>query len=141
MINSFLTDLFILIITYFFLQNNTDRQICAKLLVNKNEGYVKNLKHRVRIFVGLENSYIHFFTGPILLFGYYLDLIKDTILVYRLQFILGGFTAIFTHYNKFSSIVSTLDNFMILLSNSALDFFVNLFFLMQFPIERPNINP
>ena len=128
MINSFLTDLFILIITYFFLQNNTDRQICAKLLVNKNEGYVKNLKHRVRIFVGLENSYIHFFTGPILLFGYYLDLIKDTILVYRLQFILGGFTAIFTHYNKFSSIVSTLDSFMILLSNSALDFFVNLFF-------------
>ena len=112
MINSFLTDLFILIITYFFLQNNTDRQICAKLLVNK--GYVKNLKNRVKKFVGLENSHIHFFTGPILLFGYYLDLIKDTILVYRLQFILGGFTAIFTHYNKFSSIVSTLGSFMIL---------------------------
>ena len=140
MINSFITDLSILIITYFFFQNNTDRQICAKLLVNK--GYVKNLKDRVKKFVGLENSHIHFFTGPILLFGYYLDLIKDTILVYRLQFISGGFTAIFTHYNKFSSIVRTLDSFMILLSNSALDFFVNLFFLKQCPTERDQIfNP
>ena len=140
MINSFIRDLYILIITYFFFQNNTDRQICAKLLVNK--GYVKNLKNRVKKFVGLENSHIHFFTGPILLFGYYLDLIKDTILVYRLQFILGGFTDIFTNYNKFSSVVRTWDSFMILFSNSALDFFCRLIFLMQFPIERDQIfNP
>ena len=104
MINSFIIDLSILIITYFFFQNNTDRQICAKLLVNK--GYVKNLKNRVKKFVGLENSHIHFFTGPILLFGYYLDLIKDTILVYRLQLSLGGFAAILYRVDTFSSVVS-----------------------------------
>ena len=91
---------------HFFLQNETDREICAKLLQNKNEGCVKNLIHRVKKFLGLENSHFHFLTGPILLFGYYFDLIKDAILVYRLQSILGGFGAIFAHYNKFSSIVS-----------------------------------
>ena len=51
-------------------------------------------------------SFTHFIIGPILLFGHYADLIKDAILVYRLQLSLGGFAAILYRVDTFSSVVS-----------------------------------
>ena len=51
-------------------------------------------------------SLTKFIIGPILLFGHYADLIKDAILVYRLQLSLGGFAAILYRVDTFSSVVS-----------------------------------
>ena len=55
---------------------------------------------------GLFRSLTKFIIGPILLFGHYADLIKDAILVYRLQLSLGGFAAILYRVDTFSSVVS-----------------------------------
>ena len=48
----------------------------------------------------------YFLIGPIRHFGYYFDIIKDAILVYRLQLSLGGLISVFTFYERFSSMVS-----------------------------------
>ena len=54
----------------------------------------------------LSRSKIVFLIGPFLLFGYYLDLIKDIILIYRLAHAIGGITAVFVSYEKFACMVS-----------------------------------
>ena len=51
-------------------------------------------------------SYAQFFLGPVILIGKYVDMIKDIILAYRLQFSLGGLATVFRQYEKFSSVVS-----------------------------------
>ena len=53
--------------------------------------------------------------GPIILSAKYADLIKDIILVYRLQFSLGGFGVIFAFYDRFSSMVSILSMEIVLI--------------------------
>ena len=62
---------------------------------------------------------LRFIIGPMLLFGHYIDLTKDTILAIRLVFLLGGLTPIFTYFDKFSSMVSSTNKIIAISSNQG----------------------
>ena len=47
-----------------------------------------------------------FVIGPGILLAYYIDLIKDIILIYRLQLVSGGILTLLIFYDRFSSVVS-----------------------------------
>ena len=57
----------------------------------------------------LQNTYssiTKFVIGPGILMAHYIDLIKDIILVYRLQLVSGGFLTLLMFCDRFSSVVS-----------------------------------
>ena len=73
--------------------------------------YIYILKCKTSLTMQDFRSFTKFIIGPMLLFGHYVDLIKDTILVYRLQLALGGFATVFYFHNRFSCAVSIVQYF------------------------------
>ena len=58
-------------------------------------------------------SIAKFVIGPGILLAYYIDLIKDIILIYRLQLVTGGILTLLIFYDRFSSVVSLLQMLVI----------------------------
>ena len=51
---------------------------------------------------------MHFSIGQMKMFAYYLDLVKDVLLVVRLIVSIGGLGAIMTFYDRFAPVVSVI---------------------------------
>lgn len=81
-------------------QNSSDIEICAEML--NQRGGLSTITDL------LKRSKIVFLIGPFLLFGYYFDLIKDVILIYRLTHAIGGIAVVFESYEKFPCMIIIL---------------------------------